>query len=61
MGYTFAKVPSKDKDINLSEPLSPNHVNQQPIRLTNKLKCVFQEFTSMTDAAKYLDTSRARL
>ena len=26
-GYTFAKAPSKDKDIKLSEPLSPNLVN----------------------------------
>ena len=60
-GYTFAKVPSKDKDINLSEPLSPNLVNQQPIRLTNKLTGVSQEFTSMTEAAEYLEISRAAL
>lgn len=60
-GYTFAKAPSKDKDINLSEPLSPNLVNQQPIRLTNKLTGVSQEFTSMTEAAEYLEISRAAL
>lgn len=60
-GYTFAKAPSKDKDINLSEPLSPNLVNQQPIRLTNKLTGVSQEFTSMTEAAGYLEISRAAL
>ena len=52
---------SRDKDINLSEPLSPNLVNQQPIRLTNKLTGVSQEFTSMTEAAKYLEISRAAL
>ena len=61
MGYTFAKVPSKDKDINLSETLSPNLVNQQPIRLTNKLTGVSQEFTSVTEAAEYLEISRAAL
>ena len=60
-GYTFAKAPSKDKDINLSEPLSPYLVNQQPIRLTNKLTGVSHEFTSMTEAAKYLEKSRAAL
>lgn len=60
-GYTFAKAPSKDKDINLYDPLSSNLFNQQPIRLTNKLTGDCQEFTSMTEAAKYLEISRAAL
>lgn len=58
-GYTFAKAPSNDKNINLSEPLSSKRVNQQPVRLTNKLTGVSQVFTSITDAAKYLEISRA--
>ena len=61
-GYTFAKATSKDKDINLSEPLSPsNLINQQRIRVTNKLTGVSQEFASMTEAAEFLEISRAAL
>jgi len=59
-GYTISKAPLKD--IHVSELSSTfRYVKQQPIRLTNKLTGISKEFSSMTDAAKYLDISRARL
>lgn len=61
-GYTFSKGPSNNKDINLSEPLfSSNFVMQQPILLTNKFTGVSKEFSTMREAAEYLDISRAAL
>lgn len=61
-GYTFYKDLQKDKDTSLSEPLFlPKVVNQQPVRLTNELKKVSKDFSSMTEAAEYLEISRAAL
>ena len=45
----------------VSSPSNDSKVLQQPVLLTNKETGDIKEFTSMTDAAKYLDTSRARL
>lgn len=57
-GYIISKAPLKD--IHVSELSSTfRYVKQQPIRLTNKLTGISKEFSSMTDAAKYLDISRA--
>jgi group I intron endonuclease len=59
-GYIISKAPSKDKDI--TEPASTSDfINQQPVRLTNKLTGNSKEFSSMSEAAKFLDVSRARL
>ena len=63
-GYTFSKSPSSNKDRNLSvsEPLSTsNFVMQQPILLTNKFTGVSKEFSTMWEAAEYLEISRAAL
>jgi group I intron endonuclease len=66
--YTIsAKGPGlslKDKEINeVSFGGSPNDtkISQQPVLLTNKETGDIKEFSSMTDAAKYLEISRARL
>lgn len=59
-GYTISKAPSKDNDVaELSSTFS--FIKQQPVRLTNKLTGISKEFSSMVDAAKFLDISRARL
>ena len=51
-----------DKEITkVSSPSNDTKISQQPVLLTNKETGDIKEFTSMTDAAKYLDTSRARL
>jgi group I intron endonuclease len=59
-GYTISKAPSND--IGVTELSSTSSfIQQQPVRLTNKLTGISKEFSSMVNAAKYLDISRARL
>ena len=59
-GYTISKAPSKDKDV--AEPSSTSgFISKQPVRLTNKLTGNSNEFSSMSEAAEFLDISRARL
>ena len=51
-----------DKEITkVSSPSNDTKISQQPVLLTNKETGDIKEFTSMTDAAKYLNVSRARL
>jgi hypothetical protein len=63
-GYTNFKKKkmalSKDKDVTELSSTS-SFIKQQPVRLTNKLMGISKEFSSMVDAAKFLDISRARL
>ena len=59
-GYTISKAPSNY--IGVTELSSTSSfIQQQPVRLTNKLTGISKEFSSMVNAAKYLDISRARL
>ena len=59
-GYTISKAPLKDNDVTELSSTS-SFIKQQPVRLTNELTGISKEFSSMVDAAKYLDISRARL
>lgn len=59
-GYTISKAPLKDVDVTELR-FTSKIMSQQPVRLTNKLTGISREFPSMTDAATYLDISRARL
>jgi len=58
-GYTISKALTKDKEIEILSTF--NYIRQQPVLLTKKETGFFKEFSSMTDAAKYLGISRARL
>ena len=59
-GYKFSKAPSKDNCV--AEPLSKsNFIKQQALILTNKLTGISKEFSSIKEAAEYLEISRARL
>lgn len=59
-GYTITKAPSLDKEI-VESSSSSKSIQQQPILLTNKATGISKEFSSITEAAEYLDISRARL
>jgi len=59
-GYTVSKAPSKDKDV-AQLSYTSSFIKQQPVLLTNKLTGISKEFSSLTEAAEYLDISRARL
>jgi len=62
--YTISvKRPSlTDKEIiEVDSPYNNTKLSQKPVLLTNKETGVIKEFSSMTEAAKYLDISRARL
>jgi hypothetical protein len=59
-GYTISEAPLKDNDVTELSSTS-SFIKQQPVRLTNELTGISKEFSSMVDAAKYLDISRARL
>jgi hypothetical protein len=71
--YLLKNIPYKEYTISvkcsslinkeITKVSSPNltKVVQQPILLTNKEKGDIKEFSSITEAAKFLDISRARL
>jgi hypothetical protein len=59
-GYTISKAPLKDNYVTELSSTS-SFIKQQPVRLTKELTGISKEFSSMVDAAKYLDISRARL
>lgn len=59
-GYTITKTPSKDKEM-AELPSSSKSIQQQPVLLTNKITGISKQCPSITDAAEYLQVSRARL
>jgi group I intron endonuclease len=59
-GYTFSIDLSDGKETAVLPPTS-NYTKQQAILLTNKITGISKEFSSITEAAEYLNVPRARL
>ena len=59
-GYTFSKDLSNGKETAVLSPTSI-YTKQQAILLTNSITGISKEFSSITEAAEYLNVSRGRL